>query len=171
MADSHVPSHWGKSIKLPDLLDELQESWAQSQSSPHHMHACMLSCLSRVSLQPLDCGLSGSSVHGDSPGKNTVSGLPCSPPGDFPDPNPHTPLKPPAWVGRFFTTSATGKPSSYHISSKYPSCHHHLTITGQHRHSGAGNSCLLTSSLVSPFLLLPVPPRHLGDKPTLHVHE
>ena len=72
------------------------------------MHGCMLSCLSRVSLQPLGCGLSGSSVHGDSPGKNTVSGLPCSPPGDFPDPGiKPTSLKSPALVGRFFTTSAT----------------------------------------------------------------
>ena len=28
----------------------------------------------------------GSCVHGASPGKNTGVGLPCPPPGDFPDP-------------------------------------------------------------------------------------
>jgi len=44
----------------------------------------------------MDCGLPGSSVHGDSPGKNTGvgwrytgeywSGLPCPPPGDVSNP-------------------------------------------------------------------------------------
>ena len=33
----------------------------------------------------MDQSLPGSSVHGDSPGKNT-SGLPCPPPGDLPNP-------------------------------------------------------------------------------------
>jgi len=40
------------------------------------------------SLLPYDYSLPGSSVHGDSPGKNTGvgwSGLPCSPPGDLPN--------------------------------------------------------------------------------------
>ena len=45
---------------------------------------------------PMDCSLPGSSVHGDSPGKNTGvkkkkkkeywSGLPCPPPEDLPNP-------------------------------------------------------------------------------------
>ena len=35
---------------------------------------------------PMDCSPTGSSVHGDSPGKNTGMGLPCPPPGDLPDP-------------------------------------------------------------------------------------
>ena len=35
---------------------------------------------------PMDCSLPGSSVHGDSPGKNIGSGLPCLPPGDLPNP-------------------------------------------------------------------------------------
>ena len=36
----------------------------------------------------MDCSPPGSSVHGDSPGKNTGdwSGFPCPPPGDLPDP-------------------------------------------------------------------------------------
>ena len=33
---------------------------------------------------PMDCSPSGSSVHGDSPGKNT--GVGCLPPGDLPNP-------------------------------------------------------------------------------------
>ena len=39
------------------------------------MHACMLSCFCRVQLCNLmDCSLLGSSVHGDSPGKNPEVG-------------------------------------------------------------------------------------------------
>ena len=50
-------------------------------------------CMHAKSLQscptlcdPVDCSLPGSSVHGDSPGKNGWSGLPCPPPGDLPNP-------------------------------------------------------------------------------------
>ena len=42
------------------------------------------SCLTLC--DPMDCSLPGSSVHGDSPGKNTGSGLPCPLPGDLPNP-------------------------------------------------------------------------------------
>ena len=57
---------------------------------------------------PADYSLPGSSVYGDSPGKNSGVGLPSPPPGDVPDPE----IKPsfllsPALAGRFFTTSAT----------------------------------------------------------------
>ena len=34
----------------------------------------------------MDCSLPGSSVHGDSPGKNTTVGWPWPPPGDLPSP-------------------------------------------------------------------------------------
>ena len=37
------------------------------------------------SCNPLGYSPPGSSVHGDSPGKNTWSGLPCPPPGDLPN--------------------------------------------------------------------------------------
>ena len=41
------------------------------------------------------------------------SGLPCSPPGDLPDPGAEpTSLMSPALAGRFFTTSATWEVSS-----------------------------------------------------------
>ena len=57
---------------------------------------------------PMDCSLPGSSVHGDSPGKNTGVGCPAPPLGDLPDPG----IKPsslvsPALAVRFFTTSTT----------------------------------------------------------------
>ena len=47
------------------------------------------SCLTLCSL--MDCSLTGSSVHGNSPGKNP--GVSCSPPGDVPNPGikPRTP--------------------------------------------------------------------------------
>ena len=35
---------------------------------------------------PMDCGLTGSSIHRDSPRQEYWSGLPCPPPGDPPDP-------------------------------------------------------------------------------------
>ena len=35
----------------------------------------------------MDCSPPGSSVHGDSPGENTGSGLPCPPLGGFPNPS------------------------------------------------------------------------------------
>ena len=35
---------------------------------------------------PMDCSLPGSSVHGDSPDKNTGVDLPFPPVGDLPDP-------------------------------------------------------------------------------------
>ena len=57
---------------------------------------------------PRDCSLPGSSVHGDSPGKNTGVGLPCPPPGVLPDPGiePMS-LMSPTLAGGFFTTNAT----------------------------------------------------------------
>jgi len=56
-----------------------------------------------------------SSVHGDSPGKNTgVSGLPFPSPGDLPKPEiKPLSLKSPALAGRFFTTSATWEAQNF----------------------------------------------------------
>ena len=59
----------------------------------------------------------GSSVHGDSPGKNTEVSCPAHPPGDLPDPG----IKPTslALAGGFFTTSTTwGAPSHCRNLSK-----------------------------------------------------
>ena len=58
----------------------------------------------------MDCSLPGSSVHGDSLGKNTGVGSQgiFPPPGDLPNPGiePRS-LMSPALARRFFTTSAT----------------------------------------------------------------
>ena len=64
------------------------------------------SCLSLC--DPMDCGLPGSSVREDSPGKNTGVAFLCPPPGDLPDPGTETTsVMSPALAGRFCTTSAT----------------------------------------------------------------
>ena len=47
---------------------------------------CVLTQSCPTLCSPMDCSPPGTSVHGDSPGKNTWSGLPCSPPGDLPNP-------------------------------------------------------------------------------------
>ena len=73
-----------------------------------------LSCLQAKFLQscltlcnPIGCSPLGSSVHGILPAR-ILSGLPCSPPGDLPDPRiKPISLKSPALAGRFFTISAT----------------------------------------------------------------
>ena len=49
----------------------------------------------------MDCSPPGSSVHGDSPGKNTAVG--CHFPGDL----PNLGIEPRALASEFFTTSAT----------------------------------------------------------------
>ena len=57
---------------------------------------------------PMDCSLTGSSVHGF-PKQEYWSGLPFPSPGDLPDPG--IKHKSPALAGRFFTTEPPGKPS------------------------------------------------------------
>ena len=47
---------------------------------------CLLAQLCPTLYDPMDCSPPGSSVHGDSPGQEYWSGLPCHPPGDLPKP-------------------------------------------------------------------------------------
>ena len=47
------------------------------------MYVYLVTQLCLTLCDPMDCSPPGSSVHGDSPGKN---GLPCSPPGNIPNP-------------------------------------------------------------------------------------
>ena len=68
------------------------------------MHAKCFSCIC------INCSPPCSSVHGDSPDKNTGVWLPCPAPGNLPDPG----IKPasltsPALAGQFFITRATGE--------------------------------------------------------------
>ena len=67
---------------------------------------CLILC------DPMDCSLPGSSVHGIFQAW-ILSGLPCLPPGDLPDPGiePMS-LISPALAGRFFTTSTTWEAQS-----------------------------------------------------------
>ena len=80
------------------------------------LYVCMCMCmLSRFSLcltlcNRMDCSPSGSSAHGILQAR-ILSGLPCLPPGDLPNPR----IKPAsltslALAGRFFTTSITIHP-------------------------------------------------------------
>ena len=87
--------------------------WEQRRKTGGRRTKFSFACMCAKSLQscptlcdPVDCSLPASSVHGDSPGKNTGVGFP--PPGDL----PNTGIKPvflifPALASRFFTTSTT----------------------------------------------------------------
>ena len=56
---------------------------------------------------PMDCSPLGSSVHGNSPGKNTGVGGHALPQGIFPTQGSNLRLMSPALAGRLFTTSTT----------------------------------------------------------------
>ena len=70
---------------------------------------CLVAQLCLTLCNPMDCCLPGSSVHGDSPGKNPHwSGVPGPPPGDLSHPGREpVSLMSPASAGGFFTISAT----------------------------------------------------------------
>ena len=82
------------------------------QSGSFSVHACMhakslQSCPTLCN--PMDCSPPGSSVHGSLQAR-TLSGLPCPPPGDLPNPGIEpASLKSPALSGGFFTTGNTWK--------------------------------------------------------------
>ena len=81
------------------------------------MHVCMLSCFSHVQLcDPMDCSSPGSSVHGDSPGKNTRVGCHALLQRNLLDPGIKlTSLMSSALAGEFFTTSTTWEAHSIFI--------------------------------------------------------
>ena len=64
---------------------------------------------------PMDCSPQGSSVHGDSPGKNTGSQLPCPAPGDHPNPG-IIPQSPPLQVDSL-PAESPGKPKNTGVGS------------------------------------------------------
>ena len=72
----------------------------------------------------MNCSASGSSVCGDSSGKNTgVGGLLCPPPGDLPDPGIKLKsLMSPALAGRFFTARFSWEAPYGNISSYKCTC-------------------------------------------------
>ena len=67
---------------------------------------CLLSCV-WLFWDALDCNPPGSSVRGILQAR-TLKWLPCSPPGDLPDPGMEPRAVSPALEGRFFTSEPTG---------------------------------------------------------------
>ena len=61
------------------------EVWYKTEICNSAAVLCLVAQSCSILFDPMDCSPPGTSVHGDSPGKNT-SGLPCSPPGDLPNP-------------------------------------------------------------------------------------
>ena len=74
-----------------------------------YVHSVAQSCL--TCCNPMDCSLPGSSVHGDSPGKNTAVGLTCPPPEDLP--NPGSEPRSPALQADSLLSEPPGKPYQY----------------------------------------------------------
>ena len=65
--------------------------------------ACQVAQSCPTPCDPMDCSPPGSSIRGDSPGKNTEVGLPCSPSGDLPNLGIElASLIPPALAGGLF---------------------------------------------------------------------
>ena len=71
------------------------------------------SCLTLC--DPMDCSLPGSSVHGDSPGKNTGVGLPCPPPGVLH--NPETEPRSPTLQAYSLSSEPPGKAMNTGVGS------------------------------------------------------
>ena len=61
------------------------EVWYKTEICNSAAVLCLVAQSCSILFDPMDCSPPGTSVHGDSPGKNT-SGLPCPPPGDLPNP-------------------------------------------------------------------------------------
>ena len=55
-------------------------------SSIFYFKMCLVALSCPALCDPMDCSPPGSSVHGDSPGKNTEVGMPYPPLGDLPNP-------------------------------------------------------------------------------------
>ena len=79
------------------------------RNGQNYLKVCMLSHFNRVRLmRSFGLSLPGSSVHGDSPGKNTGKGCHALLQGNLPNPGiDPTSLTTPALAGGFFTTSTT----------------------------------------------------------------
>ena len=67
------------------------------------------------SFDSMDCSPPDSSVHGDFPGRNTGSGLPCPPLGDLP--NPGTEPRSPALQADSLPSEPSGKPKKTGVGS------------------------------------------------------
>ena len=79
------------------------------------MQLCVLSCFRLTLCDPMHCSPPGSSVHGDSPVKNTGVASHALLQGIFPTQGSSLHLSSPVLAGGFFTTSATWEVLSIHL--------------------------------------------------------
>ena len=107
---------------LWDCLPELNKCWPYGKTRPHppgKKCCAAVMCLFPQSCptlcDPMDCSPQGSSVHGDSPGKNTGSQLPCPSAGDLPNPG-IIPRSPPLQVDSL-PAESPGKPKNTGVGS------------------------------------------------------
>ena len=77
------PRCWYNGLRNEVVM--IAEMEAIQGTTCHVSKLCLVAQLCPKLCDAMDCNLSGSSVHGDSPGR-TLSGLPCPPPGDLPNP-------------------------------------------------------------------------------------
>ena len=96
------PAVAGRFLNISTTWEAIKWTWSRSVVSN--------------SLQPMDCSLPGSSVHGIFPGKEYLTGLLLPPPGDLPDPGIQCMSSAsPALVGGFSTAEPSGKPLCNYI--------------------------------------------------------
>ena len=94
----HKPSWQARAAAVTERASFSTSSACMNAKS---LQSCPTSCY------PMGNSLPGSSVHGDSPGKNTGVGFPALLPGICPPQGQNWSLLSPALAGRFFITSTT----------------------------------------------------------------
>ena len=92
---------------MPDTGTEKER--LENDLKAYFLVLCLVIQLRLTLCDPMDCSPPASSVHGDSPGKNT-GGLPCPSSGDLPDPGIE-PTSPPFLVDSL-PSEPPGKPKN-----------------------------------------------------------
>ena len=130
------------------------------------MFVCAKSLQSCPTLcDPMDCSPPDSSVHGDSPGKNTGVACHALLQGIFPTQGLNSRLVSPALAGGFFTTSTTFLPS-FSLSPFLPSnhvCTHTCPPTHSYIHLSIHQSFIYPPAHPSIY-----PPIHSSIPPSSH---
>ena len=106
-----ISTNWRKSIRQNSTPIYVKKKNCPECGHREDLHVCMLSYFRHaqlyVTLWTVACQAALSMVFSR---KEYLSGLPCPPPGDFPNPGIEPTCPRSALAGRFFTTSTTGKP-------------------------------------------------------------
>ena len=92
----------------------LQEGCIRSTLLTDTCCAVLSRSLMSSSLRVHRLSLPGSSIHGDSPSRNTEVGLPCPPPGDLP--NPGIEPRSPTLQADSLPSESPGKPQKIHAT-------------------------------------------------------